>query len=219
MEPTDDRPLPVHLGPHAALIGQLQRVGHDFWRRGWSLGASGSYSVVAQREPRQLLITAQCTDKGSLVPVDFALVDSSGKGVIPDQAQASADVLLHCVIAEQARAGAILHTSSVWATILATKFESLGGVLIDGYAMQSGLAGADSRLQAQWFPIVDCLADATAMADQVRDTLQSASPLPSGFLVKQQGLFTWGHDLQTAVRHVEIMEFLFEVLARQAVRA
>jgi methylthioribulose-1-phosphate dehydratase len=35
-----------------------------------------------------------------------------------------------------------------------------------------------------------------------------------GFVLKEHGLYTWGADLREAKRHVEILEFLMEVLVR-----
>jgi methylthioribulose-1-phosphate dehydratase len=40
------------------------------------------------------------------------------------------------------------------------------------------------------------------------------SPGIHGFLLKEHGLYTWGESLQEAKRHVEILEFLMEVLVR-----
>ena len=36
-----------------------------------------------------------------------------------------------------------------------------------------------------------------------------------GFLIRNHGLYTWGKDVDAARRHVEIFEFLFEVLGRR----
>ena len=39
-------------------------------------------------------------------------------------------------------------------------------------------------------------------------------PPAHGFLLSRHGLYTWGRDLAEARRHIEIHEFLFEVVAR-----
>jgi ribulose-5-phosphate 4-epimerase/fuculose-1-phosphate aldolase len=36
-----------------------------------------------------------------------------------------------------------------------------------------------------------------------------------GFLIRGHGLYTWGRDVDQARQHVEILEFLFEVVARR----
>jgi methylthioribulose-1-phosphate dehydratase len=40
-----------------------------------------------------------------------------------------------------------------------------------------------------------------------------------GFLLAKHGLYTWGRDLAEARRHIEIHEFLFEVVARSRMLA
>jgi len=35
-----------------------------------------------------------------------------------------------------------------------------------------------------------------------------------GFLLRRHGLYTWGEDLAQAKRHLEILEFLLEVIGR-----
>jgi methylthioribulose-1-phosphate dehydratase len=36
-----------------------------------------------------------------------------------------------------------------------------------------------------------------------------------GILIRQHGLYTWGKDPDSAARHVEILEFLFESVGRR----
>ena len=70
-------PSTQHLKPHSALAGleaqmdALREVGAMLWQRGWSVGTSSNYSVVIQREPLELLVTASGKDKGRLARGDF----------------------------------------------------------------------------------------------------------------------------------------------------
>jgi methylthioribulose-1-phosphate dehydratase len=43
----------------------------------------------------------------------------------------------------------------------------------------------------------------------------AAHPLRHGFLIRRHGLYTWGRDVDEARRHVEVLEFLLEVVGRQ----
>jgi len=51
------------------------------------------------------------------------------------------------------------------------------------------------------------------LAGSVEETLKQY-PNAHGFLLRRHGLYTWGKDLVEAKRHVEILEFLLEVLGR-----
>jgi methylthioribulose-1-phosphate dehydratase len=54
-----------------------------------------------------------------------------------------------------------------------------------------------------------------AMAKALAAELRKGTPVHA-FLVRGHGLYTWGRDLDEARRHVEILEFLFEVLVTHA---
>ena len=54
----------------------------------------------------------------------------------------------------------------------------------------------------------------TRLSRVVRSVLDE-QPAAHGFLLRGHGLYTWGADLPQAVRHVEILEFLLEVVGRK----
>ena len=68
-----EHPLPEHLYPYSESVDGLRDVGRVFWERKWSLGTSSNYSVVVNRDPLQLLVTASGKDKGHLSKEDFVL--------------------------------------------------------------------------------------------------------------------------------------------------
>jgi methylthioribulose-1-phosphate dehydratase len=212
--------LPSEPNDEASLAEQLCQVGRMFYARGWSLGTSSNYSVVLSREPLQLMITASGKDKGALQQDDFVVVDRQGRPVRAGQPKSSAETLLHCLLAEDCRAGAVLHTHSVWATLLSQLNSERGELVIEDYEMLKGLEGITSHRQRTTVPVFDNSQDMPALAQQVRERLHSiragdgGSPV-HGFLLRQHGLYTWGVDLFAARRHVEIFEFLFECLTRK----
>jgi len=194
-------------------VQALRDVGAMFYARGWSMGTSGNYSVVLQRQPLELLITASGKDKGRLTPADFVLIDEHGKPTGPDEPKPSAETLIHTVLAQQPDVGAILHTHSVWGTLLSGKMD--GGFMIEGYEMLKGLAGITTHEHAQWVEVFKNTQDIPVLARQVEARLKDpTNPMRHGFLIRKHGLYTWGRDLDEARRHVEIFEFLFEVMGR-----
>ena len=40
-------------------------------------------------------------------------------------------------------------------------------------------------------------------------------PLTHGYLIRRHGLYTWWKNVEEARRHIEIFEFLFEVVGRR----
>lgn len=209
---------PEHLIPYADHVDGLRRVGKMCWKRGWSLGTSSNYSIVVQRDPLLLLVTASGKDKGHLQRDDFVLVHGhDGTSAIPGQPKSSAETLLHCVAAEDESVGAVLHTHSVWSTTLSERFCPQSGILIEGFEMLKGLSGVTTHEHAQWLPIFKNTQEIPELAEEVRASMRDPQqPLKHGYLILRHGLYTWGKDLEEARRHLEVIEFLLECLGRQA---
>ena len=208
--------------PHPALhdcelqVDALREVGAMLWQRGWSLGTSSNYSVVLQREPLELLVTASGKDKGRLSRADFVRVNERGQPTIPGQPKSSAETLLHIVAAAQPGVGAVLHTHSVWGTLLSDHFFDQRGFEISGFEMLKGLDGIGTHEHSAWVEIFDNTQNIPVLAEQVRERMRDAErPLTHGYLIRRHGLYTWGRDLDEARRHIEIYEFLFECVARK----
>jgi methylthioribulose-1-phosphate dehydratase len=203
------------LKPYQSQVDGLRKVGHMLWTRGWSLGTSSNYSIVLDRNPLRILVTASGKDKGHLGPNDFVIVDDSGKATSSDQPKSSAETLLHCLAASLLGAGAVLHTHSVWSTLLSQHFFALGGIRIEGYEMLKGLEGVTTHEASCWLPIFDNTQDIPALQKQV---LQYLAEHPDekcwGYLIRRHGLYTWGKSLAEATRHIEIIEFLLECIGR-----
>ncbi len=207
-------------------VDQLRAIGREFHSRSWSLGTSSNYSVVSSRDPLELLITASGKDKSALGPDDFVRVDSSGRVIDDSTRKSSAETLLHCLIADLVPAlgggpvGAVLHTHSVWSTILSRADLAKGSLRIEGYEMLKGLEGIGTHDTIEDVPIFANGQDMTELAGRIRDRFTMADwsnpkrPPCHGFLLSGHGLYTWGQSLAEARRHIEIHEFLFEVVAR-----
>lgn len=204
------------LAPYAEQIKQLRLIGSKLWNRGWSVGTSSNYSVVIDRNPIRLLITASGKDKGHLGPNDFVIVDENGKVTPEKQSKSSAETLLHCSAVKSKQANAVLHTHSVWGTILSEKFAKLGGIELSGFEMQKGLEGITTHDSKVWIPIYENTQDIPELRQRVEKDWNNSSSRPCwGYLIRKHGLYTWGNSLDEANRHIEVIEFLLECFGRQ----
>ena len=79
--------------------------------------------------------------------------------------------------------------------------------------MLKGLEGVRTHKHREWLPILENSQDMVELAGRISNLLRER-PGIHGFLLKEHGLYTWGKSLQEAKRHVEILEFLMEVLVR-----
>ena len=196
------------------IAADLARVAHSFHARGWLLGTSGNLSAVVQREPLQLAMSPSGVDKGELRAEQLLSIDDNARIVGQQRGKPSDESLLHIRIVKEREAGAVLHTHSIWNTILSDVFSPQGGVKIEGYEMLKGLQGVHTHEHAEWLPIVENSQDMSALADTVADTL-SRHNSAHGFLVRRHGLYAWGENLAEAKRHIEILEFLLETIGRR----
>ena len=168
------------------------------------------------RDPLELLITASGRRKEALTPKNFVHVDERGEPLLPDQPKASAETRLHFGLAQLPDVGAVLHTHSVWATILSDYYSTQGGFSIEGFEMLKGLGGVLTHEHAEWVPIFENSQNIRGLGEQIRDTLfADREAKVHGYLLRKHGLYTWGRDLNEAARHVEIFEFLFECIGRE----
>ncbi|HEY2961482.1 MAG TPA: methylthioribulose 1-phosphate dehydratase [Pyrinomonadaceae bacterium] len=202
--------MPDHLPELAATLASVARSFHS---RGWLLGTSGNLSAVIQREPLWLAMSPSGVDKGELTAQQVLTIDENARLVSDHAAKPSDESLLHIRIVKERGAGAVLHTHSVWNTMLSDLYGGEGGVNIAGYEMLKGLQGVRTHEHSEWVPIIDNSQDMAALADTIATTL-SEHKNAHGFLLKRHGLYSWGENLAQAKRHIEILEFLLETLGR-----
>jgi len=192
---------------------ELVRLGAGFHGRAWMLGTSGNLSVVLSRDPLRLAITGSSIDKGRMNVEQILEVDGDGK-MLRGSGKPSAETLLHLEVVRSTGAGAVLHTHSVWTTVLSDYHHARGGFHIEGYEMLKGLEGIQTHEHREWLPVVENSQDMAALAVEAR-TLLKKHPEIHGLLVRRHGMYTWGKDIAAAARHVEILEFLLEAIGRR----
>jgi len=231
LDTSSDAPIAMDhpLAAHQPQIDQLRACGRLFHQRGWSVGTSSNYSVVTSTDPIELVVTASGRDKGRLSSLDFVHLGANGQPIEPNQPKSSAETMLHVVLAghrcwndpaspegPKMASGSILHTHSIWGTLLSDHFCVEGGIEFSGFEMLKGLEGITTHEATHWLPIFENTQDIPALAKQVAEVLKnSPEKMTHGFLIRNHGLYTWGRDVFAARRHIEIYEFLFEVIWRK----
>jgi methylthioribulose-1-phosphate dehydratase len=190
----------------------LADVGRFLHARGWAFATSGNFSALLGREPLRVAISRSGVDKGRLSASDFLEVDGTGI-VVGGEGRPSAETVVHLAIVGERGAGAVLHTHSVWNTLVSEAAGDEGGVALKGYEMLKGLAGVATHEHREWVPIIDNTQDYDEMTRDVKAVL-ALNAQAHALLLRGHGLYTWGRDLEEARRHVEVLEFLLEVEGR-----
>lgn len=179
--------------------------------RGWAPGTGGNFSELVSRDPLELSISPSGVDKGSIHASDLLIVDSSGSK-LSGFGSPSAETLLHVVIYEETDATVAVHTHSVWNTI--ASLVPGDEYVLWGYEMLKGLSGVKTHEHEERIPILDNSQDMLSMSGELRGVLR-ANPNCHGVLLRGHGLYTWGIDRAEAKRHLEVLEFLFELNAQR----
>lgn len=206
----DQSSLSVELNSEViSASATLAGIGRTFYEKNWVLGTSGNFSAVISRDPFVLMITASGAHKGELSSSDFLCLNAD-YGVIAGSGKPSAETSIHQAILQERGVGAILHTHSVWSTLLSDLYGPAGGFTIEGYEMLKGLSGVQTHQYREWLPILANSQDYVTLSAEVVRLLRS-QPDIHGILLQGHGLYTWGAQIQEARRHVEILEFLMEV--------
>ncbi len=198
----------------SASTMELAEAGREFYRRGWVLGTSGNFSMLLARKPLRICVTASGIEKGNLDETNFLELDDDAE-ILQGFGKPSAETLLHLTIYRfMPKARSILHTHSVWGTILSDHFFEQGAINIDGYEMLKGLSGVSTHEHHEKVPIIENSQDYIALSHVIENVVRDNDGI-HGIYLRRHGLYTWGESVAEARRHVEIFEFLFEVIGRQ----
>ena len=190
-----------------ALCGAMGEI----HRRGWCDGTGGNFSCVLEADPIRLLMAPSGVHKGSVAPIDLIQVNREGH-VVLGNGKASAETALHLEIVKTCRAGAVLHTHSQAGTLLSQWACRQGRLELSGLEMLKGLDGIKTHDCSVAVPVLANNQNLSELSAQARPLLRDA---PHGLLIAGHGLYAWGRNLGSAMRHLEILEFLLEQRWRQ----
>ncbi|MDQ1075436.1 MULTISPECIES: methylthioribulose 1-phosphate dehydratase [Microbacterium] len=189
----------------AALAAEASR----FSGYGWMRGTSGNLSVVVDRDPLVLAVTASGLDKSELTDRDVVLIDDAGAALDPDDHRPpSAEAGLHAHIAARTGANAVFHVHAFDAVVAGHRWP--GGVEIRDMEMLKGI-GHRAHDETVTIPVIRNHQDMTVEAawfDEVYAPATAEVPEVPALIVASHGIYAWGEDVAGARRHLEITEWL-----------
>lgn len=189
----------------AALAAEASR----FSGYGWMRGTSGNLSIVLDRDPLVLAVTASGLDKSELTDRDVVLIDADGETLDSDDPRPpSAEAGLHAHIAARTGAGAVFHVHAFDAVVAGHRWP--GGVEIRDMEMLKGI-GHRAHDETVTIPVIandqDMRVEA-ARFDEVYVAATAEVPEVPALIVANHGMYAWGADVAAARRHLEITEWL-----------
>lgn len=189
----------------AALAAEASR----FSGYGWMRGTSGNLSVVVDRDPLVLAVTASGLDKSELTDRDVVLIDAAGESLDSgDPRPPSAEAGLHAHIAARTGANAVFHVHAFDAVVAGHRWPE--GVQIRDMEMLKGI-GHLAHDETVTIPVIRNHQDMTVEAawfDEVYRPATAEVPEVPALIVASHGIYAWGADVAAARRHLEITEWL-----------
>lgn len=191
----------------------LCALAHWCSARGWLPATAGNFSV-RDAATGQLHISPSGIDKGHMLPEQLLVLESDGRPLDPHR-KPSAETGLHVVIyRHRPEAHAIAHVHTIWNTLLSAHLLSQAKIGLEGYELLKALSGVTTHAHREDVPILANTQDYPALCQELTAVLK-ANSAAHGVLLSAHGLYTWGKSVAEARRHLEALEFLFEVEGRR----
>jgi methylthioribulose-1-phosphate dehydratase len=170
---------------------------------GWMRGTTGNLSVVLDRDPLRLAVTASGLDKGELTASDVVLVDGEGAALGPGTPSAEAG--LHARVARVTGADAVVHVHTVASVALGHR--QPGGIVFKDLEMLK-ILGHPAEDEEITLPVISNSQDMRVLGDRLE---AARDPRMPAVVVAGHGLYTWGPDPRKARHHTEVVEWLLEL--------
>lgn len=187
---------------------KLINAGAFMHSRGWVPATSGNFSV--RLDDGSIAITVSGKHKGQLTDDDIMRVDLDGKSL--DGRRPSAETLLHTTLyVRNPDIQSILHPHSLGSMLVSKLFKQK--LEIRGYELLKALNGITTHETHIDIPIFDNSQDIPSLAARILSHLDIHGSI-YGYIIAHHGFYTWGTSVEEALRHVEALEFLFNLEAR-----
>lgn len=187
-----------------AVADQLIATGQFMFGRGWVPATSGNFS--ARLPDGNLALTVSGRHKGKLTRDDILITDAHGKSL--DERKPSAETPLHVELYKRfPKVGCVLHPHTVATTVLSRIAKD--SITFNGYELLKAFPGIDSHETKLEIPIFPNDQDTKRLARGVDGYLEQHPRVPA-YIIRAHGFYTWGHDVDATLRHVEALQFLLE---------
>ncbi len=191
-----------------ARATELIEAGRFIHARGWVPATSGNFS--ARLSDGSIAITVSGKHKGGLTLDDIMRVDGEGRTL--DGKKPSAETLLHTSLYRlYPWVRSVLHPHSPNATLVSRLFAD--ELVLEDYELLKALEGIDTHATRLVVPIFPNDQNIARLSLKVEKHIETHSNL-YGYIIAGHGFYTWGSSVQDALRHVEALEYLFDIEMR-----
>jgi methylthioribulose-1-phosphate dehydratase len=192
-----------------ALINAI----HFLHQKGFAPATSSNYSV-RMVGCADFWVSESGVDKGGFTPANLIQVDSEGLP-INDTRTTSAETDLHTTLYKlYPDAHCILHTHSIFGTVLSDYISSKRGILLENYELLKAFEGIKTHETRLYIPIFENTQHIPNLSKQII-AYQAKNADMRAFLIEGHGMYTWASSVAAAKMQVEAIEFLLECAYRK----
>lgn len=186
------------------VADQLIAAGQFLFERGWVPATSGNFS--ARLPDGKLALTVSGRHKGRLTRDDILVADMDGNSL--DERRPSAETPLHVQVYQRfPQTGCVLHPHTVATTVLSRILPD--GVTLSDYEVLKAFPGIDTHASSLTIPVFPNDQDTLRLAQTVDAHMDEHGGIHA-YIIREHGFYTWGRDVDEALRHVEALEFLLQ---------
>lgn len=189
--------------PHGRAA-QLAATTRQLYDLGWMRGTSGNVSVIAQEEPRQLLVSASGIAKHATQAEHAVVTDAVGRALDGQAHAPSAEAPVHAAIVDAVGARSVVHVHAMSSVLAAARWP--GGVRLSGLEQMKGL-GCSAEGDEFVIPVVTNSQDMADLSRRIRAAVDPAMPV---VLVADHGMYVWGSSLEDAANRTESADWLLQ---------
>lgn len=173
--------------------------------RGWTPATAGNFSV--RGGDGRIAITRSGADKGRLGEGDILYLPLA-EAPVP---AASAEAPIHWKLyAADGGVGAVAHAHPPATTVLSMEPGALNGLRLEGLELLKVLPGIGTHETSVTVPVLANTQDMAGLAERL-----SWSPQVPALILRGHGIYTWGADEAAAFRHMEALEYMFDLEFRR----
>lgn len=181
------------------------RMAHHAGARDWVPATSGNFSV--RMDADTCAVTASGGDKGRVTR--DGVIQAPINGPAPPRQSAEAE-LHYGLYRMEPKIGAVAHVHAKPAVLASLVFHGEGRVRLEGLELLKAFEGVRTHEVRLDVPIVDNDQDMPRLERLVHRRL-AQDGLGWGYLIAGHGLYVWGPDTTTAIRHMDAFDYLFRL--------
>lgn len=187
---------------------QLIEAGRIIDSKGWVPATSGNFSV--RLEDGNILVTVSGKHKGRLTGDDFMVVDPFGTPL--QNKKPSAELGLHISLYRRfPSAGAVLHPHTAGSILISRLVPSV--LSLSGHELLKAFEGVTTHETTVNVPIFPNDQNIPRLAELIDRFIETQADIKA-YIIANHGLYTWGSTLADALRHLEALEFMFQIETR-----